>query len=46
MGENALQAQITALRRAFGPDRASTVTVSGRGYQFAGEARAFHVTPM
>ena len=35
VGENALQAQITALRRAFGPDRALIVTVSGRGYQFA-----------
>ena len=37
VGENALQAQITALRRAFGPDRDLIVTVSGRGYQFAGE---------
>lgn len=39
VGENALQAQIAALRRAFGPDRGLIVTVSGRGYQFAGELR-------
>ena len=37
VGENALQAQISALRRAFGADRGLIVTVSGRGYQFAGE---------
>jgi predicted ATPase/DNA-binding winged helix-turn-helix (wHTH) protein len=36
VGENALQAQITALRRSFGLDRDLIVTVSGRGYQFAG----------
>lgn len=40
VGENALQAQITALRRAFGSDRDLIVTVSGRGYQFAGELRS------
>ena len=40
VGENALQAQITALRRAFGADRRLIVTVSGRGYQFAGELRS------
>jgi predicted ATPase/DNA-binding winged helix-turn-helix (wHTH) protein len=39
VGENALQAQITALRRALGPDRALIVTVSGRGYQFAAPVR-------
>ena len=35
--ENALEVQISALRAAFGPDRALIRTVSGRGYQFAGE---------
>jgi predicted ATPase/DNA-binding winged helix-turn-helix (wHTH) protein len=39
VGENALQAQITAVRRALGPDRALIVTVSGRGYQFAAPVR-------
>ncbi|MEO8523511.1 MAG: winged helix-turn-helix domain-containing protein [Caldimonas sp.] len=35
--ENALQAQITALRRALGEDRDLIVTVPGRGYQLAAE---------
>jgi predicted ATPase/DNA-binding winged helix-turn-helix (wHTH) protein len=39
VGENALQAQITALRRVFGPDRGLIVTVSGRGYHFAAPLR-------
>lgn len=37
--ENALQAQISALRVASGPERALIRTVSGRGYQFIGEVR-------
>jgi predicted ATPase/DNA-binding winged helix-turn-helix (wHTH) protein len=35
--ENAIQAQISALRRAFGAERDLIRTVAGRGYQFAGE---------
>jgi predicted ATPase/DNA-binding winged helix-turn-helix (wHTH) protein len=38
--ENNLQAQISALRRALGPDRDLIRTVAGRGYQFTGEIRA------
>jgi DNA-binding winged helix-turn-helix (wHTH) protein len=37
--ENNLQAQISALRAAFGAERALIRTVSGRGYQFTGEIR-------
>src|SRR5262249_19050407 len=37
--ENNLQAQISALRKAFGADRDLIRTVPGRGYQFAGEIR-------
>jgi DNA-binding winged helix-turn-helix (wHTH) protein len=37
--ENNLQAQLSALRKAFGADRDLIRTVSGRGYQFAGEVR-------
>ena len=37
--ENKLQAQISALRAAFGADRDLIRTVSGRGYQFTGEIR-------
>src|SRR5262249_40621287 len=37
--ENNLQAQISALRRAFGPDRDLIRTVAGRGYQFLGDIR-------
>src|SRR5882762_8353249 len=37
--ENNLQAQISALRRAFGADRDLIRTVAGRGYQFTGEIR-------
>ena len=35
--ENALQWQITALRKALGADRDLIRTVSGRGYQFTGQ---------
>ena len=35
--ENALQAQISALRAALGPDRQLIRTITGRGYQFTGE---------
>src|SRR4029077_9104145 len=38
--ENNLQAQISALRRAFGADRDLIRTIAGRGYQFTGEIRA------
>src|SRR5688572_33478281 len=38
--ENNLQAQISALRKAFGADRDLIRTVAGRGYQFAGESRS------
>jgi predicted ATPase/DNA-binding winged helix-turn-helix (wHTH) protein len=37
--ENNLQAHISALRAAFGPERELIRTVSGRGYQFTGEIR-------
>ncbi len=37
--ENTLQAQISALRAAFGPERNLIRTVPGRGYQFTGEIR-------
>src|SRR5580700_635540 len=37
--ENNLQAQISALRAAFGPERYLIRTVPGRGYQFTGEIR-------
>ena len=37
--ENNLQAQISALRKAFGADRDLIRTVAGRGYQFTGEVR-------
>jgi predicted ATPase/DNA-binding winged helix-turn-helix (wHTH) protein len=35
--ENNLQAQIVALRKAFGTERDLIRTISGRGYQFTGE---------
>jgi predicted ATPase/DNA-binding winged helix-turn-helix (wHTH) protein len=38
--ENSLQGAISALRKAFGADRALVRTVAGRGYQFTGEIRA------
>ncbi len=37
--ENSLQAQISALRRAFAADRNLIRTIAGRGYQFTGEIR-------
>ena len=37
--ENRLPSEIWALRKAFGADRELIRTVSGRGYQFAGEIR-------
>ncbi len=37
--ENNLQAQVSALRRAFGADRDLIRTVAGRGYQFTGQIR-------
>src|SRR5947209_613357 len=45
--ENNLQAQISALRKAFGADRDLIRTVAGRGYQFIGDIRddATAVTP-
>ena len=34
VGENNLQAQVSALRRALGPDRDWIMTIPGRGYRF------------
>ncbi|WP_425605763.1 winged helix-turn-helix domain-containing protein [Paraburkholderia translucens] len=34
---NAVEAQVSALRRALGDDRAAIRTVTGRGYQFIAE---------
>ena len=42
--ENSLEAQISALRKAFGPDRGLIRTVAGRGYQFTGEIRGAAAT--
>jgi len=39
VAENNLQAQILALRQAFGAERDLIRTVTGRGYQFTGEVR-------
>ncbi|RAR67909.1 putative ATPase [Paraburkholderia unamae] len=39
VGENALEAQVSALRRALSEDRKSILTVAGRGYQFVGRLR-------
>jgi predicted ATPase/DNA-binding winged helix-turn-helix (wHTH) protein len=41
--ENRLQGEISALRKAFGPDRELIQTVAGRGYQFTGEIRQLAV---
>src|SRR5215472_18436612 len=38
--ENRLQNQVSALRRAFGADHGLIRTITGRGYQFAGDIRA------
>src|SRR6202521_4261221 len=43
--ENNLQAQISALRRAFGTDRDLIRTIAGRGYQFTGEIRTVSARP-
>src|SRR3981189_2827174 len=43
--ENNLQAQISALRRAFGADRDLIRTIAGRGYQFTGEIRTVSAGP-
>src|SRR6202045_236316 len=43
--ENNLQAQISALRRAFAADRDLIRTISGRGYQFTGEIRSVSAQP-
>jgi predicted ATPase/DNA-binding winged helix-turn-helix (wHTH) protein len=43
--ENNLQAQISALRSAFGTERELIRTVSGRGYQFTGELRILPASP-
>jgi predicted ATPase/DNA-binding winged helix-turn-helix (wHTH) protein len=45
VSENNLQAQVTALRKALGPDRDLIRTVSGRGYQFTGHAFPLSVAP-
>jgi predicted ATPase/DNA-binding winged helix-turn-helix (wHTH) protein len=42
---NSLQAQISALRRAFGTNRDLIRTIAGRGYQFTGEIRRVSATP-
>jgi predicted ATPase/DNA-binding winged helix-turn-helix (wHTH) protein len=43
--ENALQAQISALRRAFGADRDLIRTIAGRGYQFTGAIHGVLTSP-
>ena len=44
--ENSLQAQISALRRAFGADRDLIRTIAGRGYQFIGEISTIPAGPV
>ena len=43
--ENNLQAQVSALRRAFAADRDLIRTVAGRGYRFTGEIRTISAPP-
>src|ERR1700720_1465177 len=43
--EHNLQAQISALRRAFAADRDLIRTIAGRGYQFTGEIRSVSAQP-
>jgi predicted ATPase/DNA-binding winged helix-turn-helix (wHTH) protein len=43
--DNSLQAQISALRKAFAADRDLIRTIAGRGYQFTGEMRAISANP-
>ena len=42
--ENNLPAQISLLRKVFGPDRHLIRTIAGRGYQFTGELRTTPAT--
>jgi predicted ATPase/DNA-binding winged helix-turn-helix (wHTH) protein len=44
--ENNLQAQVSALRKAFAADRDLIRTVAGRGYQFTGEIRTVLAWPV
>jgi predicted ATPase/DNA-binding winged helix-turn-helix (wHTH) protein len=37
VGENTLQVHMSAIRRAFGPDRNILTTISGRGYRLLGQ---------
>src|ERR1700738_1997457 len=43
--DNSLQAQISALRKAFAADRDLIRTIAGRGYQFTGEIRMISANP-
>jgi predicted ATPase/DNA-binding winged helix-turn-helix (wHTH) protein len=43
--DNSLQAQISALRKAFAADRDLIRTIAGRGYQFTGEIRTISANP-
>src|ERR1700751_5175416 len=43
--ENSLQAQISALRKAFAADRALIRPLAGRGYQFTGVIRTVSANP-
>src|SRR6202045_3518196 len=43
--DNSLQAQTSALRKAFAADRDLIRTIAGRGYQFTGEIRAISANP-
>jgi predicted ATPase len=43
--DNSLEAQISALRTAFGADRGLIRTVSGRGYQFTGDIGGLKAIP-
>src|ERR1700724_2490246 len=45
LDENNLQAQISALRRAFAADRDLIRTIAGRAYQFTGELRTVSARP-
>jgi DNA-binding winged helix-turn-helix (wHTH) protein len=44
--ENALEGQISSLRRALGDDRTAILTVTGRGYQFVGELTTREPSPL
>jgi TolB-like protein len=45
VGENNLQVQVSALRKALGEERELIQTVPGRGYRFAGVLRATGLSP-